>query len=93
MRDNKAFGNSCEQLEKACAPDTRFVTRTKSIRQSVEKRHQVIDLPNSASLVNLPVAIQNANRDVLCVNVQSNVKHKCLSKSVKRRPYTVSQYD
>ena len=93
MRDNKAFGNSCEQLEKPSALGTRFVTHTKSIRQSVEKLHQVIDLPNSASFVNLPVAIQNANRDVFCVNVQTNVKHKCLSESVKRRPYTVSQYD
>src|SRR5688572_2210472 len=78
MGNQDARGQRLQQVVKVTISAARLVANLESVRQTLQRAYQLLDRPNLRTKDDLSCLVEYADRDALAVDVESDVKHRCL---------------
>src|SRR5215469_7287364 len=76
MRHHDPRGDWAKQVVIVAVAATGLVADLEAVGQALEDLQHLLDAPHARAVGYLPSLAQDANRNVLRVNVQTDVKHK-----------------
>src|SRR5437016_2251708 len=90
MRYQHPFGQRAQQVVKVSIPATGLVADLDAIRQAFEDWQHLLDASHLRAMDDLPFLVEGANRNMLRVNVETDVNHKAPLKSKNLRICTAN---
>src|SRR5262245_4256978 len=82
MRHQDPLCQGAEQVVVVAIPATGLIADLEAIRQTFEDAHHFVNRPHLRAAGDLTRLAEHAQRDAFAVDVEADVKHKCLLKPV-----------